>query len=191
MAENESKAPGSRPMGLRPKAKGNIFLKIGIALMTVVLIYSILQPAQERETQKKLVRLTRAKVKMLFNLEYRYILNDTTFVDDMGKLLNFAKTVPPEILPDSTFRPVYTAYSRFDDYAPALSGMSLSDFRKKYMDSLATNPMTGQPFILELTTKAGRKSFNIKPSTNEDEWRDIGGVKEGEITWDEKAELAL
>lgn len=191
MAENESNVPGRRQAGLRPRAKGNVFLKVGIVLMSLVLVYSIIQPAQEKEQKEKLVRLTRAKVKMLFNLEYRYILNDTTFVDNMDKLMTFAKGVSSDILPDSMFAPVYNAYFRFDEYKPSLQGMPLSEFRSRFLDSIAYNPLTGQAFILELTTKAGRKSFNIKPSNDADEWTTVGGVKEGEITWDEKAELAL
>ena len=176
---------------LRPKAQGNIFLKIGIVIMTAVLIWSILGPAKEKEIQKNYHKLARAKIKMLFQLEYLTLYSDTSFTDNMNKLVDFAKHAKPEILPDSLFQPLYNAYMRFDENQPILSGKSLGEFKSMYLDSITVNPFTGEKFILELATKAGRKTFNIKPSTNEKDIENVGAVIEGEISWDEKAELAL
>ncbi|MBL7961038.1 hypothetical protein JNL27_12455 [bacterium] len=176
---------------LRPKAQGNIFLKIGIVLMTLVLIWSILGPAKEKQIQKNYHKLTKAKIKMLFQLEYLTLYTDTSFTSDIDKLIDFAKQAKPEILPDSLFQPLYNAYMRFEENHEALGGKSLGEFKKIYLDSLSYNPYTGEKFILELATKSGRKTFNIKPSKDEKDIEKIGAVIEGEISWDEKAELAL
>ncbi len=187
----EEKQQGKSASDLRPKAKGSILLKIGIVLMTVLLVWSIIEPAKQKEIQRNYLKLTKAKIKMLFQLEYLTLYNDTAFTDKVDKLVDFAKTAKPEILPDSLFQPLYNAVMRFEDYKPMFEGKSLAEFKKMYIDSVAYNPYTGEKFIIELTTKAGRQTFNIKPSKNEDDLKNIGGVIEGEISWDEKAELAL
>ena len=188
----EEKKAGNKPASdLRPKAKGNIFLKIGIVLMTAVLIWSILEPAKQKEIQKNYQKLTKARIKMLFQLQYLTLYNDTAFTADIDKLIGFAKTAKPEILPDSIFAPLYNACMRFEEYRPVLEGKTLGQFKQFYLDSIPYNPYTGEKLIIELTTKAGRQTFNIKPSKNEDDLKNVGGVIEGEISWDEKAELAL
>lgn len=176
---------------LRPRAKGSIFLKIGIVIMTGVLIWSILGPAKEKEIQKNYHKLAKAKIKVLFQLEYLTLYNDTAFTSNVERLLDFAKKAKPEIVPDSLFRPLYNAYMRFEDNQPVLSGKSLGEFKNMYLDSIAYNPFSGEKFIIELTTKSGRQTFNIKPSQNEKDIERVGAVIEGEISWDEKAELAL
>jgi hypothetical protein len=190
MAE-EKKAGNKVPGDLRPKAKGNIFLKIGIVLMTAVLIWSIIEPAKQREIERNHLKLTKARIKMLFQLEYLTLYNDTAFTADVDKLIAFAKIAKPEILPDSIFLPLYNACMRFEEYQPLLEGKSLGQFKQFYLDSIPYNLYSGEKFIIELTTKAGRQTFNIKPSKNEEDIKNIGGVIEGEISWDEKAELAL
>jgi hypothetical protein len=176
---------------LRPKAKGNIFLKIGIVLMTFVLIWSIIEPAKQREIERNYQKLTKAKIKMLFQLEYLTLYNDTSFTADIDKLVGFARTAKSEILPDSLFKPLYNALMRFEDYSTTYDGKSLGQFKQMYLDSIVYNPYTGEKFIIELTTKAGRQTFNIKPSKIEEDIKKVGAVIEGEISWDEKAELAL
>lgn len=190
MAE-EKKGETKTQSDLRPRAKGNIFLKIGIVIMTGVLIWSILEPAKEKELQRNYHKLAKAKIKMLFQLEYLTLYSDTSFTADINKLIDIAKTAKPEILPDSLFKPLYNAYMRFEENQAVLSGKSLAEFKKMYADSIAYNPFTGEKFIVELTTKAGRKTFNIKPSNDEKDIERVGAVIEGEISWDEKAELAL
>jgi hypothetical protein len=187
----EEKEAGKTAKDLRPKAKGNIFLKIGIVLMTAVLVWSIIEPAKQKEIQRNYLKLTKAKIKMLFQLEYLTLYNDTAFTDKVDKLVDFARNAKPEILPDSLFKPLYNTLMRFEEYRPILEGKSMAEFKKMYVDSIAINPYTGEKFIIELTTKAGRQTFNIKPSNNADDLKNIGGVIEGEISWDEKAELAL
>lgn len=175
---------------LRVRPKGNIFLEIGIVVMLGILIWSLVTPMLEREQQNKLLKITRAKMKVLFQLEYQYLYVDTTYTTDLTKLTQFAKSADETMVPDSLFLPLQRAYMRLEDRKAELENMSLSDFKKAYIDSLPINSLSGQPFIVELVTKSGRRTFNLKPSTNEDEIKWIGSVVEGEIQWDEKAELA-
>lgn len=174
---------------LREKPKGSIFLQIGIAVMTVILIWSILGPKQEQEFQKNLQALTRAKIKVLFNLQYQYLNVDTGFTADAKKLAQFAMTARESVVPDSMFIPVMSIYKRFDDHKSALADMTVKEFRKTYLDSMFYNPLNGEKFIIELTVSAGRKTFNIKPSNNEDEINRYGAVINGEISWNEKADI--
>lgn len=174
---------------LREKPKGSIFLQIGIAVMTVILIWSILGPKNEQEFQKNLQALTRAKIKVLFNLQYQYLNVDTGFTADVKKLTQFALTANETVVPDTLFRPVMTIYKRFENQKAALEEMGLKEFRKTYIDSMFMNPLNGEKFIIEMTVSAGRKTFNIKPSNDEDEINRYGAVINGEITWNEKADM--
>ncbi len=174
---------------LREKAKGNIFLQIGIVIMSVILIWSILGPKKELEVQKNLLALTRAKIKVLFNLQYQYLTVDTSYTTDSKKLSEFALSAGESVVPDSMFRPVMTVYKRFDEHRAALEEISVKDFKKTYMDSMFINPLNGQKFIVEITVSAGRKTFNIKPTADDEENNKIGAVINGEITWNEKADV--
>ena len=82
-------------------------------------------------------------------------------------------------------------YKRFEDYQPVLKDMQISDFRSKWIDSVFINPLSGNPFIIEIISLRGRKSFNIKPSNDEKVIKDVGAIIEGEITWDEKENKSL
>jgi hypothetical protein len=174
---------------IREKSKGSIFLQIGIVIMAIILIWSILGPKKEMETQKNLLALTRAKMKVLFNLQYQYLSVDTSYTTDSKKLTQFALTASESVVPDSMFKPVISLYKRFDAHQSALNDISIKDFKKTYMDSMFYNPLNGQKFIIEITVSAGRKTFNIKPSSNEEENNRIGSVLNGEITWNEKADI--
>ncbi len=174
---------------LREKSRGNIFLQIGIAVMTVILIWSILGPKKEQEFQRNLQTLTRAKIKVLFNLQYQYLTVDTGFTADAKKLTQFAKNANESVVPDSMFRPVMSIYKRFESHKAALEDMGLKEFKNTYIDSMFYNPLNGEKFIVELTVSAGRKTFNIKPSNDEEEINRYGAVINGEITWNEKADI--
>ena len=174
---------------LREKSKGNIFLQIGIVIMSIVLIWSILGPQKELETQKNLEALLRAKIKVLFNLQYQHLTVDTSYTTDSKKLTDFALSANESVVPDSMFRPVMNIYKRFDEHKTLLSEISVKDFKKTYMDSMFYNPLNGQKFIVEIVVSAGRKTFNIKPSANEEENNRLGAVINGEITWNEKADV--
>jgi hypothetical protein len=174
---------------LKIKTKGSIFLQIGIVVMIVLLIWSVLGPKQERENQKNLLSLTRAKMKILFQLQYQYQSVDTNYTNNFKKLSMFAMTANEKTVPDSIFRPMLMLYKRFDQHKSNLENISLKDFKRSFMDSVIYNPLTGDKFIMEVVMNAGRKSFNIKPSTDEEVIKKIGAVLNGEITWNEKAEL--
>lgn len=188
MAEEKKEATKSTELGI--KSKGHIGLEIGIVVMIGILIWSLIVPQQEREQRMRVTRLARAKMKVLFHLQYAYLSIDTVYATDFAKLAQFGRTADSMFVKDSIFVPLKNAYMRFDEYRPQVEPMNLKDFRSRYMDSLIVNPLTGEPFIIELSTKAGRRTFNIKPSTVEDEVKNIGAVINGEILWDEKAELA-
>jgi hypothetical protein len=178
-----------KPAELGIKSEGSIWLKLGIAIMVVILIWSLVVPQQEREERTRIEKLTRAKMKALFQLQFAYLTTDTVYATDLGKLVAFARTADTSVVPDSLFAPVKTAYARFEDRRASIEPMPLVDFKKAFLDSLIVNPFTGEPFIVEITTKAGRRTFNILPSKDEDAVKIIGAVKEGEITWDERADL--
>jgi hypothetical protein len=188
MSEEQSQQKSKE---LRPTAKGNIFLEIGIVLMVGILIWSIVVPMQERETERLLTKLSRAKMRTLFQLQYLYLYEDTTYTTDLQKLVAFAKRADTTIVPDSLFRPMYQAYLRFDEHRDALENMSLHDFRMKYLDSAMINPLSGEKFIVETMVKTGRKTFSIKPTNDEKELKRVGGVIEGEISWDDRADMIL
>ncbi len=188
MSEEQAK---EKPKDLKPPVKGNIFLEIGIVLMVGILIWSIVVPLHERETERLLTKLSRAKMRTLFQLEYLYLYEDTAYTTDLQKLISFGKRADTTIVPDSLFRPLYQAYLRFEDQRDAVEKMSLGEFKMKYVDSLMINPLTGQPFIVETLVKTGRKTFNIKPTTDEKELKRVGAIIEGEISWDDRADLIL
>jgi len=188
MSEEKTK---EKPKDLKPPVKGNIFLEIGIVLMVGILIWSIVVPMHERETERLLTKLSRAKMRTLFQLEYLYLYEDTSYTTDLQKLVAFGKRADTTIVPDSLFRPLHRAYMRFDDQRDAVEKMSLNEFKMKYLDSAITNPLTGQPFIVETMVKTGRKTFSIKPTNDEKELKRIGAIIEGEISWDDRADLIL
>lgn len=173
------------------KVKGNIFLEIGIVVMTAILIWSIVVPMQEKELEKSLTKLSRAKMKVLFQLQFLSLYEDTAYSTDLKKLADFARRADTNIVPDSLFKPVYQVYLRFDDQRAELENMNLKDFRKKYLDSIIVNPFTGEPFLVETMVKTGRKTFSIKPSNDEAVLKRVGGVIEGEFTWDDRADMVL
>jgi len=169
---------------MRVLAKGNIFLEIGIVLMTGVLLWSLISPYREQKQQADLLRLTRSKIKTLHKLETLYFSVHNDFTVDAGKLVQFVMTAPPNVVPDTLFQPVKNAYRRWDN------SVGIQDIQfNAFMDSLFYNPMTGEKFVVEIINKNDRKSFNIKPSLNDDDLRRWGGVQDGEITWDERAEI--
>lgn len=174
---------------LREKPKGSIALQAGIVIMTFILIWSILGPKKEMEFQRNLEALARAKMKVLFNLQYQYLTVDTNYTTDQKKLANFALTANQQTVPDSLFRPVMVLYKRFENHRETLENLSIKEFKKIYMDSLFYNPMNGEKFIIETTVSAGRKTFNIKPFTDEEASKKFGAVINGEITWNEKADI--
>lgn len=188
MAEEHGESKAKKELGIQ--SKGHIGLEIGIVIMIGVLIWSLIVPQQHREQRERVTRLARAKMKVLFHLEYTYLSVDTVYATDFAKLEQFARTADQMFVPDSVFAPLKNAYMRFEEYRPDVEPLSLKDFRAKYLDSLITNPFTGSPFLLELGSKAGRRTFHIKPSSNDDENKVIGAVIDGEILWDEKAEMA-
>lgn len=188
MSEEQSQAKSKE---LRAEAKGNIFLEIGIVLMVGILIWSIVVPMQERETERLLTKLSRAKMRTLFQLEYLYLYEDTAYTTDLQKLVDFARRADTTIVPDSLFRPMHQAYMRFEEHRDALENMSLRDFKLKYLDSAMVNPLSGERFIVETMIKTGRKTFSIKPTTDEKELKRVGAVIEGEISWDDRADLIL
>jgi hypothetical protein len=61
----------------------------------------------------------------------------------------------------------------------------------KYLDSAMINPLSGEKFIVETMVKTGRKTFSIKPTNDEKELKRVGGVIEGEISWDDRADMIL
>jgi hypothetical protein len=69
--------------------------------------------------------------------------------------------------------------------------MSFDEFKRTYIDSLNYNPMTGEKFVMELASLNGRPTFTIKPSALNEDLKTVGGVVDGGITWDDKAESAL
>ena len=180
----------SKTDGLLPKAKGNIYLKIGIVVMTLLLAWSINSGIEKKEENTNKVRLTRAKMKTLMYIEGRYLFADTSYTEDIAKLKVFAVGADT-VLPDSLFQPVIAAYQRFETHAPLLENMSAATFRKEWIDSVFINPLTAKPFIFEIINAQGRKTFSIKPSTDENVIKNVGAVIEGELTWDEKKNESL
>lgn len=174
---------------LRIKAKGSIVLQIGIVVMIILLVWSVLGPKKEREYQRNLLSLTRAKMKVIFQLQYQYLYVDTSYTEDFKKLSTFALTAKEDVVPDSLFRPLLNTYRRFEYHQANLEGISLKDFKKTFIDSVIYNPLTGEKFLVEVVTNAGRRTFNVKPSKDEEVIKKVGAVINGEITWNEKAEI--
>ncbi len=168
----------------KPSAKGHISLKIGIAAAAGLLAWILIAPMKERELRVMNLHLTRMKIKTLLELENRYFFAKAAYTSDFSEL----KKLMPGV-PDSVFRPVWTAYQRVD--RSLFQSMSFDEFKRTYGDSLIVSPMTGERIILEIATKNGRPTFNIKPSAQGEDLKTIGGVIDGGITWDDKAEAAL
>lgn len=160
--------------------KGNIFLEIGIALMAAVLVWSLLTPYLERQRYETIVFLTRSKMKTLYQLESLYFSQKSDYSVDAAKLAEFVMNAPPEVVPDTLFQPVKNAYQRWDDKREESPSLD------QFIDSLFYNPMTGEKFVIEITSKDSKKTFTIKPSSREEDIKIIGAIIEGEMNWDER-----
>jgi hypothetical protein len=171
-----------------PADKKNIsitlLLKLGIIGAAGLLIWTVTGPMKERELKKNYLHLARVKMKTLADLQNRYFFQQATYAGDFNEL----KKLTPSTA-DSVFRPMWAAYQRIS--RSVFQKMSFDEFKRTYIDSLNFNPMTGEKFVMEIATRDGRPTFTIKPSALNDDLRTMGGVLDGEITWDDKAESAF
>lgn len=145
--------------------KGNIFLKILIVILSVVLIYIIVTPWQKKVAADRLKLESRDRMGYIRSGLLYYIGKTGTYAPSLESLVTDLKNDPFAISKqDSIFKPK--------------AGKSL------FLDSLLVSPVTKTPFIYQVNDTAAVKkyllkcpggsgsigSLNVDDSTNKASW---------------------
>ncbi|MBN8705068.1 MAG: hypothetical protein J0L62_04275 [Bacteroidetes bacterium] len=125
------------------EGKGNIFLKILIVILSVVLIYIIVTPWQQKVAADRLKLNSRERMDYIRSGLLYYIGKTGTYAPSLQELVNDLKNDPVAIAKqDSIFK--------------------IRPGKVVYLDSLLVSPVTKSAFIYQLNDSSAVKKYLLK-----------------------------